>query len=112
MMKKSAEITKISGAMKRRFFKTRINARIRYLNRQIVNYHAKKRAASFAKGIDSTINHNKTSKIQRKIKKISTYFFSLIVQNINFLDNLKKLKKNEEIVDYQISVELTSHSLH
>lgn len=76
----------MSGAMKTRFFKTRINARIRHLNRQIAIYYAKKRAESLAKrkavdkstqdtstqsltqSLDLTVNHNKASKTQRKLK--------------------------------------------
>lgn len=42
LLDKSSLLLKMSNAMKKRFFKTRINARIRYLNRQIAIYYAKK----------------------------------------------------------------------
>lgn len=75
--------------MKKRFFKTRINARIRYLNRQIAIYYAKNRAnrkelQSKTKkdsilSVQSPYNQNKKSKIQRE-KKLSTYVLFLLIK--------------------------------
>lgn len=115
LLNKSTELIKMSVAMKKRFFKTRINARIRYLNRQIAIYYAKKRAASLAKGqtktafksgdksatqtTDLTVNHNNSSKTERKIKKFSTYLFCFIFTNFILSEkSQKKINSISELV--------------
>lgn len=111
LLDKSTDLLKMSKAMKTRFFKTRINARIRYLNRQIAIYYAKKRAASQAKGktnaadtpveetstqsssqsCELTVNHNNLSKTQRKIHKYKTYLLCFISKYFLFQKKQKKL---------------------
>lgn len=62
LMDKATEI-EMNCDMKKRYFKTRINARIRYLNKKIVAY-----------------NYNKKTKTQKKYKKITTYETVLILR--------------------------------
>lgn len=72
--------------MKLRYFKTRVFSRIRYLNRQMITYKtSKKNLRASINVIKSPFGSNKTSKIKRKIKKLSTYMiFSIHLFTFNY----------------------------